>query len=48
MPGDIWIGYQEKFLHLKCSQALEQVPQESGGITTSESIQNAWECDLGI
>ena len=55
-PWEVQIGYQEKFLHRKSGQALEQAAQRGGGVTIpgvfkkyvdmalQGTVQEAWWC----
>ena len=39
VPGEIQVGYCEKFIFRKCGNALEQVAQGSGGVTVPGDVK---------
>ena len=43
-PGEVQIGYEEKHLHCKGGQALEQAAQGGGGITSPGAVSKLHSC----
>ena len=39
VPGEIQVGYCEKFIFRKCGNALEQVARGSGGVTVPGDVK---------
>ena len=44
MPGEVQVGYQEKFLLQRSGGALAQAAQGGGGVTIPQGVQEMVRC----
>lgn len=44
MPGEVQVGYWEKWLLRRSDEALAQAAQRDGGFTALGGVQETWRC----